>query len=190
MLGRTTVQEVGHYLGLRHIWGDGSDCTAEDGIDDTPHAIEQSNQDCDTTINACIDNIGVLGDLPNMVENYMDYSAETCQNAFTLGQVDMMRSILENYRFDLINNNPALVLHETANNQFSVYPNPSNGNFFVSGLPGNTTQILIYSESGQLLQSFETNETQTEITVSAAGIYFVSVITAETSEVKRLVVFG
>ena len=36
-LGRTASHEVGHYLGLRHIWGDG-DCTAEDGIDDTPNA--------------------------------------------------------------------------------------------------------------------------------------------------------
>src|SRR3989338_7396146 len=35
--GRTPVHEVGHYLGLRHIWGDG-DCTAQDGIDDTPNA--------------------------------------------------------------------------------------------------------------------------------------------------------
>lgn len=39
--GRTPIHEVGHYLGLRHIWGDGglfgpNDCAQSDGIDDTP----------------------------------------------------------------------------------------------------------------------------------------------------------
>ena len=36
--GRTPSHEVGHYLGLRHIWGDG-DCTAEDGIVITSYSI-------------------------------------------------------------------------------------------------------------------------------------------------------
>jgi hypothetical protein len=185
--GRTTVHEVGHYLGLRHIWGDG-DCTAEDGIDDTPNAEDQSDQDCDISANTCTDNIVVLGDLPDMVENYMDYSAETCQNAFTLGQIDMMRAILENEREELINNNPALVLSEETHSQFSLYPNPAKHSFLISGLPGSNTQISIYTESGQLIYSTETNETQREISAPQTGIYFVSVITAETSEVKRLVV--
>jgi len=90
--GKTCVHEVGHYLGLRHIWGDG-DCTAEDGIDDTPNATENSQNitNCDTLNNTCTDNIGVFGDLPNMQENYMDYSPESCQVAFTVGQSDLMR---------------------------------------------------------------------------------------------------
>ena len=124
VLGRTTVHEVGHYLGLRHIWGDG-DCTAEDGIDDTPNADAQSNQDCDITKNTCTDNI--LGvDLPDMVENYMDYSAETCQNSFTQGQVDLMYGVLELQRYDLVHGNPAGVSEEEFASAV-VYPNPSNG---------------------------------------------------------------
>jgi hypothetical protein len=39
--GRTCTHEVGHYLGLRHIWGDG-DCTVDDGIADTPDADDSS----------------------------------------------------------------------------------------------------------------------------------------------------
>ena len=34
-LGRTATHEVGHYLNLRHIWGDGG-CGATDFVDDTP----------------------------------------------------------------------------------------------------------------------------------------------------------
>lgn len=121
--GRTCVHEVGHYLGLRHIWGDG-DCSQEDGIDDTPNADNQSDQDCDFTKNTCVDNITGT-DLPDMVENYMDYSDETCQNTFTDGQVLLMHGVLENQRYDLVHNNPALV---TAIEEFevSLFPNPAN----------------------------------------------------------------
>ena len=36
-LGRTTTHEIGHYLNLRHIWGDG-DCSVDDFVEDTPVA--------------------------------------------------------------------------------------------------------------------------------------------------------
>ena len=122
--GRTAVHEVGHYLGLRHIWGDG-DCTAEDGIDDTPNADNQSNSDCDPSKNTCTDNIQGQ-DLPDMIENFMDYSAETCQNSFTQGQVDLMNGVLEVERYDLVHNNPAAI-DEVETATISVYPNPTNG---------------------------------------------------------------
>ncbi|MEZ4981816.1 MAG: M43 family zinc metalloprotease [Saprospiraceae bacterium] len=35
MKAKTLSHEMGHYFGLRHVWGDG-DCTEDDGIDDTP----------------------------------------------------------------------------------------------------------------------------------------------------------
>lgn len=94
--GRTVVHEVGHYLGLRHIWGDG-DCTQDDGIDDTPDADDASAQDCDLGRNTCTES----PDLPDMVENYMDYSSELCQNSFTHGQVHIMRSMLLTTRSEL-----------------------------------------------------------------------------------------
>lgn len=185
--GRTTVHEVGHYLGLRHIWGDG-DCTAEDGIDDTPNADAQSNQDCNLTANTCVDNIGVLGDLPNMVENYMDYSAETCQNSFTLGQIDMMRSILENYRYDLINGNPALGISSDDHHHFSVYPNPSTGLINLTGLTAENTKITVFSESGQVVLQDETSSDHHELNLTSKGVYFVSLTTSEESVVLRVVI--
>jgi hypothetical protein len=37
--GRSAVHEIGHYLGLRHIWGDNNGtCANDDGLDDTPKA--------------------------------------------------------------------------------------------------------------------------------------------------------
>jgi hypothetical protein len=187
VLGRTTVHEVGHYLGLRHIWGDG-DCTAEDGIDDTPNAVDQSDQDCNLTANTCTDNIGVLGDLPDMVENYMDYSAETCQNSFTLGQVDMMRAILENYRWDLVHGNNAIGFEENSQSLFSVYPNPSHGSFVIDGLVEEVSTVTIYSNNGNMVSSMTAKKSQLEISNLSAGVYYISVQNNETVDVKKIVV--
>jgi len=46
-LGRTLTHEVGHWLGLRHIWGDSSACTNDDFCADTPNATN-SNSGCPT----------------------------------------------------------------------------------------------------------------------------------------------
>jgi len=187
VLGRTTVHEVGHYLGLRHIWGDG-DCSEEDGVDDTPNAIDQSNQNCDFTKNTCLDDIGVLGDLPDMVENYMDYSAESCQNAFTLGQIDIMRGVLEVERYDLVNNNPAVGIFDEKQITSTVFPNPSNGTVTVSGLDGTYTTLFLYNETGQLIKQIETNSTTFQFLELNSGIYFLSIVTPQHVEVKKIVV--
>ena len=169
--GRTASHEVGHYLGLRHIWGDG-DCTAEDGIDDTPNADAQSNQDCDITKNTCTDNIQGV-DLPDMIENFMDYSEETCQNSFTQGQVDLMHGVLENQRFDLVNNNPAAI-NELDLISFSIAPNPATNQIQIESSDV-IQKISIVSVDGQIAYTVELNNTSTIINTSelARGYYYV-----------------
>ena len=97
--GRTATHEIGHYLGLRHIWGDGlltflgiPNCTDDDGISDTPNAGLNANFICDTLVNTC--DTAQLGDLPDMIENFMDYASEDCMNTFTIGQSNLMRGLL------------------------------------------------------------------------------------------------
>ena len=120
-LGRAAVHEVGHYLGLRHIWGDaiafsGEDgCSVDDGIEDTPNAVDQAGYVCDFNKNTCEDD--QLNELPDMVENYMDYSPGACQNAFTNGQINVMRTILEISRPGLINSSSSLRLDNFKINQ-------------------------------------------------------------------------
>ncbi|MFN4147355.1 MAG: M43 family zinc metalloprotease [Runella sp.] len=83
-LGRTLTHEVGHWLGLRHIWGD-ANC-GDDFCDDTPTQASES-RGCQRGRVSC----GTV----NMVENYMDYSDDACFNIFTRDQKARMRAVME-----------------------------------------------------------------------------------------------
>lgn len=108
--GISAVHEIGHYLGLRHTWGDpmieDDPCTADDGIDDTPIAATNSQPTDPNNLPPCeelFDKDSCQDDeLPDMIENYMDYSLETCQNSFTNEQIGLMRSMLEIARTGLL----------------------------------------------------------------------------------------
>lgn len=171
--GRTVTHEIGHYLGLRHIWGDG-DCAEDDGIDDTPNADDQSNFDCDDTKNTCVDDIFGI-DLPDMIENYMDYSAETCQNSFTKGQAMLMRSVLENQREKLINNNPANIA-EAVLPDFSIYPNPFDNDVTISIKNGKMDYLELRDVTGKLILEEKVTKDIHHINTShlQKGVYIVS----------------
>lgn len=170
MKGRTLTHEVGHYLGLRHIWGDGG-CTEQDGIDDTPNADDQSQFDCDENKNTCVDDIQGV-DLPDMIENYMDYSAETCMNSFTKGQVELMRGVLEDQRNDLVNDNPASVpVQEIFAN---LYPNPTSSSLKVQVNNGEADQYIVYDLNGKrlVMDDIFQNEFSVNVTDLEKGIYY------------------
>lgn len=82
--GRTGTHEVGHYLNLRHIWGDGR-CRQDDYVADTPSS-DGPNYGCPSypTVN-CQSN--------DMTMNYMDYTDDACMYMFSLGQKERMRAI-------------------------------------------------------------------------------------------------
>jgi hypothetical protein len=91
-LGRTATHEVGHYLNLRHIWGDGN-CNADDFVSDTPTAGGPNYTGSPCTFpgpNSCSDG---AGDQPDMFQNYMDYSDDGCMNLFTNGQKSRMNAL-------------------------------------------------------------------------------------------------
>lgn len=83
-LGRTTTHEVGHWLNLRHIWGDAT--CGNDQVGDTPTA-HGANYGCPGTIAGC-----VSGER-EMTMNYMDYTDDVCMYMFTTGQKARVEAI-------------------------------------------------------------------------------------------------
>lgn len=88
--GRSLTHEMGHYLGLRHIWGDRSNCTGTDFCDDTPPATDP-NYGCPAIARAICNPAR-----PEMFQNYMDYTNDACMNLFTQDQRLRMRTVVEN----------------------------------------------------------------------------------------------
>ncbi|CAN0441729.1 unnamed protein product, partial [Phaeothamnion confervicola] len=87
--GRTTTHEVGHFLGLKHIWGDDTGCNKSDYADDTPNQGEETYDTPDYPLaDNCTSSV--------MFQNYMDYTDDIMMNLFTLNQVDRMMTVLEN----------------------------------------------------------------------------------------------
>jgi gliding motility-associated-like protein len=90
--GRTTTHEMGHFFGLRHIWGDDDECGATDYVDDTPDQSVATlgcpvhpQPDCPLEVPA-----------NKMFQNYLDFTDDVCMNLFTHGQVIRMKTVLEN----------------------------------------------------------------------------------------------
>ena len=102
-LGRSATHEVGHWLNLRHIWGDTEDCSGSDFVDDTPKA-QQPNFGKPTFPHISCSN-GPSGD---MFVNYMDYVDDDTMVMFTPGQVARMHATLAGPRNSLITNSQAL----------------------------------------------------------------------------------
>ena len=85
-LGKTAVHEVGHWLGLKHLWGE--EYCGDDGVGDTPKQAG-FNVECPSGISISCSN-GPDGD---MYMNYMDYTSDACINMFTHGQKARIKAL-------------------------------------------------------------------------------------------------
>jgi hypothetical protein len=105
-LGRTSTHEIGHWLNLRHIWGDDlppNACVGSDFVDDTPNQ-EGPNFGKPVFPHITCDN-GPNGD---MFMNYMDYVDDDCMFMFTPQQVARMQATLEGPR-QTLGKDPTLI---------------------------------------------------------------------------------
>lgn len=85
-LGRTATHEIGHWVNLRHIWGDATCGT--DYVDDTP-VHNTSNGGCPGA-----DHRSTCAGTPlEMWMNYMDYTYDKCMYMFSQKQVARMNAV-------------------------------------------------------------------------------------------------
>jgi len=93
-LGRTATHEIGHWLNLRHIWGDDGDgCGGSDFVADTPNQGGSNVGKPSFPSISCSN--GPNGD---MFMNFMDYVDDDTMVMFSEGQVSRMQAALDGPR--------------------------------------------------------------------------------------------
>ena len=103
-LGRVCGHEVGHWLNLRHIWGDEPLCANDDGVDDTPfQGPNNTGYPTFPHTDACSPVFPGV-----MFMNQMDYTLDACRRLFTLGQSDRMTATLFTIRNSLLSSQGAI----------------------------------------------------------------------------------
>lgn len=175
--GRTTTHEIGHYLGLIHIWGDGFSCVdnATDYCADTPPQGSYTSG-CPTTVNSCTTGV------PAMFQNYMDYTNDACMNIYTNDQKRRMRIVMRNApRRKTLFTIPTQCGISAVNStqkavELSVFPNPVKDVLCLELSPefaGNAIQIFrIDGKSVKLPIFHENGSIRLDVSNLDAGLYF------------------
>lgn len=181
--GRTAVHEVGHWLNLKHLWGD-APC-GDDGVDDTP--VQQTfTVGCPTGIRVS------CGNAPNgdMYMDYMDFTNDDCLVMFTKGQMERMRvlfepggprcSILSSKALGIplideipLPDTPPKWLH------VQIFPNPANNKLtldlsYDARWIGKDLLIVNITGQVQLRKTITSKIQEIDISMLKSGVYFIS----------------
>lgn len=175
--GRTATHEIGHWLHLKHIWGD--NYCGDDKVDDTP-AQRSPNRGCPSGQHF------TCGSTANgdMYMNYMDLTNDACMQMFTYGQRQRMRALFMpgGPRNSILSSNAlsapaaaAPVLEEGAMPVavLQVFPNPAR-TFITVQYAGAGTTLIVYNHLGQPVVNVTAQAGQTTIDIShlANGMYY------------------
>jgi hypothetical protein len=195
--GKTLVHEVGHWLGLRHIWGD-ANC-GDDGVDDTPQQ-QGPNRGCPSGIRITCNN-GPYGDMYN---NYMDQVNDDCMLLFSKGQVARMRATFAagGPHYALLSSNgytgtpvvePPVENRPSANGtikSLQLYPNPVQKKLIVQFQPDVDCigkEMYIVNEFGQVIRRITIQQFTSEVDVNGLqpGMYFIKVAGANKNILEK-----
>ena len=179
--GRTLTHEIGHYVGLRHIWGDGA--CGNDFCDDTPPAASENTGTPTYPYNA-----GSCASPSNnpdgeMFMNFMDYTRGPSKFMFTTDQKTRAHMVMLNspFRNKLGTHNLCNAISAISEvalpTPISVYPNPANDRVHISVGKQHILRTKIFDKTGQLLM--ETEGSTISVQDLPTGFYFIS---AETND--------
>jgi len=166
--GRTLTHELGHWLGLRHLWGD-TPC-GDDGVDDTPR---QKTGNRGTPTFPLVRNDCANGPDGDMFMNFMDLSDDASLLMFTRGQAALMRAQFATTRKGILSSKGA---GEPWNNEppgdasIRFFPNPAHDHIRIEGLPPGSP-VEIFNSLGQSVLRRTMGEGRIDLPALPAGIY-------------------
>ncbi len=187
--GRTTTHEIGHWLGLIHTWGD-EDC-GDDYVTDTPVAQGPNlTVVCNEKFSTC------QGPRTrNMIENYMDYTIDSCMNIFTIGQLERVKAVFEvsPRRKKLLECVTRLPESETL--EMIITPNPASqflkGNLLFKGI--SFVNFTIFDGLGKMVfEQAIADKRSFTFTIPIAnlpkGLYYIKANTTTQATTKRILI--
>jgi hypothetical protein len=170
--GRTFVHEVGHYFGLRHLWGsDDSSCNSTDYVSDTPAQLKE-NFGCNNFPSFSCSN----EEFGDMFMNYMDYGNDTCMLFFTQQQVALMHLVLMKNRKTLFHSQGVTGVASTqSKKQLHIYPNPAQSSVYIEQLAEPIGWLEILDIHGVAVHRSYHDQTRTQLSLEglASGWYYV-----------------
>jgi hypothetical protein len=190
--GRTTTHEVGHWLGLYHIWGDDfGACSGTDQCADTPNQASET-YNCPSGVRTD----GCSSSSPGkMYQNFMDYTDDACMNLFTSDQKARMQATMSGTirRLNLNSYASSLCLGVGIEDMYgdagvSIYPNPTNAVINIEIDIPETAEINVFSVIGELVYTTKSDEGKVVVDLSnqARGVYFVKVKTGNYVTSKKV----
>jgi hypothetical protein len=184
-LGRTLTHEIGHWLGLDHVWGVGG-CESDDGITDTP-LQESPVAGCELNHQSC-------GGL-NMVQNFMNSSTDACMTLFTKEQASRMRAVLEQYRPEAFTRDYAVTNVKDESVVQAIFPNPlQSGNIITFRLrePVYTVRVLVSNLLGQIvidrIAAHESDELALDVGNLPDGAYIARVVKSNIEQSTKIII--
>lgn len=174
-LGKVLTHEMGHYLGLQHVWGTlGTNCDDDDGIDDTP-LQDAPNFGCAEfpVPDICTQGNGV------MFTNFMDFSDDECLTMFTEGQKQKVEEVLGEYRPGLLESGEMGCIvntEEEENIGFEIYPNPASEEVTIRfEREEMNRKVRIYDINGSMIKECEASQQERIYLIGdlSAGIYYI-----------------
>ncbi|MCC3156716.1 T9SS type A sorting domain-containing protein [Hymenobacter sp. 15J16-1T3B] len=170
--GRTATHEIGHWLNLRHIWGDAT--CGNDLVSDTP-TQQTSNGGCPAFPHVTCSNQG------DMSMNYMDYTYDQCMYMFTTGQSSRMNALFGagGARASLLTSTGGTA-PRTMLASYSLYPNPASTTLTLTDAVGARTanaSVEVYDIHGQLMKAARYNAATGQLDVQGLnkGLYRVAI---------------
>ena len=139
------------------------------------------------------------GDMPDLFENYMQYSADLCYAMFTQGQTEFMRWVLLNKRDRLIINREietptGITVIRSNENRIDIFPNPSSGKLFVDQQLFNkgAIGIEVVDMLGKTVYTTSISAAERQFTLDlpklASAMYFVNFKNEEISTTERILI--